>query len=156
MCILHIIYTQIYMHTYIYIYILNYLILPRSMHGDFLKMTHFSKRKKKSKKNKPDFLRKWFLTEMLLSNITTCSCMCLVPISKPWCTFLRIILAAAIPREGWLVHSTANTTNAVLIPPLNSSACLEIMQQYFDLSAPIKIHILADLKTDWISDAECK
>lgn len=41
-------------------------------------------------------------------------------------------------------------------PPLNSSACLEIMQQYFDLSSPIKIHIPPDLKTDWILNVECK
>lgn len=150
------IYTDIhsYIHTYIYIELLNLtqIYAWRLSKNDSL----LKKKKKWVKKNKPDFLRKWFLTEMLLSNITTYSCMCLVPISKPWCTFLRIILAAAIPREGWLAHSTANTTNAVLILPLNSSACLEIMQQYFDLSAPIKIHILADLKTDWISDAECE
>lgn len=73
--------------------------------------------------------------------------MCLVAVSKPWCAYWRIIFAAAIPRDGWLAHNADNTTNAVSIPPLNSSACLERMQQYFDLSAPIKIHVLAGLKT---------
>lgn len=66
---------------------------------------------------------------------------------SPW----KIIFPAANPRDCRLAHSTDNTRS---IPPPNSSACLEKMQQDSDLSVPIKIPTLTQHRLCWIKD--CK